>query len=152
MSASDWSCRLGNLIQTIILMTRHYPDRGIASDGLNQISHAARSIRSTTQIWVVTRHQYGISVLVSQTSLGGETCGSVAKYGLFSVWCFLVQIKGLFTWSGGPRSSGVGFFCFHALADTKQKKPTPLDRGPPLHVNRVLGYRSLILSGIDKFK
>ena len=37
----------------------------------------------------------------------------------------------------GPRSSGVGFFCFHALGDTKQKKPTPLDRGPPLHVNRV---------------
>ena len=46
--------------------------------------------------------------------------------------------KGLFTWSGGPRPSGVGFFCFHALEDTKQKKPTPLDRGPPLHVNRVL--------------
>ena len=45
--------------------------------------------------------------------------------------------KGLFTCSGGPRSSGVGFFCFHALGDTKQKKPTPLDRGPPLHVNRV---------------
>ena len=38
---------------------------------------------------------------------------------------------------GGPRSSGVDFFCFHALGDTKQKKPTPLDRGPPLHVNRV---------------
>ena len=46
--------------------------------------------------------------------------------------------KGLFTWSGGPRSSGVGFVCFHALGDTKQKKPTPQDRGPPLHVNRVL--------------
>ena len=45
--------------------------------------------------------------------------------------------KTLFTWSGGPRSSGVGFFCFHALEDTKQKKPTSLDRGPPLHVNRV---------------
>ena len=41
----------------------------------------------------------------------------------------------------GPRSSGVGFFCFHALGDTKQKKPTPLDRGPPLHVNRVLVIR-----------
>ena len=26
----------------------------------------------------------------------------------------------------------------HALEDTKQKKPTPLDRGPPLHVSRVL--------------
>ena len=45
--------------------------------------------------------------------------------------------KGLFTWSGGPRSSGVSFFCFHALGDTKQKKLTPLDRGPPLHVNGV---------------
>jgi len=39
--------------------------------------------------------------------------------------------KGLFTWSGGPRSSGVGFFCFHALGDTKQKKPIPLGRGSP---------------------
>ena len=41
-------------------------------------------------------------------------------------------------WSGVTRSGGVGFFCFHALGDTKQKKPTPLDRGPPRHVNRVL--------------
>ena len=47
------------------------------------------------------------------------------------------KIKGLFTWSEGARSSGVGFFCFHALEDTKQKKLIPLDRGPPLHVNRV---------------
>ena len=45
---------------------------------------------------------------------------------------------GLFTWSGVPRSSGVGFFCLHALGHTKQEKLTPLDRGPPLHVNRVL--------------
>ena len=45
---------------------------------------------------------------------------------------------GLFTWSGVPRSSGVGFFCLHALGHTKQKKLTPLDRGPPLHVNRPL--------------
>ena len=51
--------------------------------------------------------------------------------------CVCFETKGLFTWSGGPRSSGVGFFCFHALGDTKQKKPTPPDRGPPLHVNRV---------------
>ena len=51
--------------------------------------------------------------------------------------CPQIQSKGLFTWSGGPRSSGVGFLCFHALGDTKQKKLTSLDRGPPLHVNRV---------------
>ena len=65
-------------------MTRHYPDLGSASDSVNQISHAARPIRSTTQIWIVTRYQYGISALVSQTSFGGETGGSVAKCRLFS--------------------------------------------------------------------
>ena len=46
--------------------------------------HAARPIRCTTQIWVVTRHQYGISALVSQTSFGAETSGSVAKCRLSS--------------------------------------------------------------------
>ena len=56
-----------------------------ASDWLNQISHVARHlIRSTTQIWVVARHKYGIFALVSQTSFGGETSGSVAKCRLFS--------------------------------------------------------------------
>ena len=56
-NGSDWSCCMGNLI---------------------------RPIGSTTQIWVVMRHQYRISVLVSQMSFGGETSGSVAKYQLFS--------------------------------------------------------------------
>ena len=65
-------------------MTHHYPDLGSASDWLKQISHAGRPIRSTTQIWVVTRHQYGISALVSQTSFRGETAGGVAKCRLFS--------------------------------------------------------------------
>ena len=37
-------------------------------------------IRSTTQIRVVTRHQYGISAVVSQTSYRwGETSGGVAR-------------------------------------------------------------------------
>ena len=55
---------------------------------------------------------------------------------------FIKTFQDLFTWSGGPQSSGVGFFCFHALGDTKQKKLTPLDRGPPLHVNRVLNSQA----------
>ena len=59
----------------------HYPDLGSASGWLNQISHSARPIRSTTQMWVVMRHQYRISALVSQTSLNG---GRVAKFRLFS--------------------------------------------------------------------
>ena len=73
-----------NVRRNSILMTRHYPDLGSASDWLNQISYTARPIRSTTQIWVVTRHQYGISALVSHTSFGGETSGSIAKCRLFS--------------------------------------------------------------------
>ena len=32
-------------------MMRHYPDLGSASDWLKQISHAARPIRTTTQIF-----------------------------------------------------------------------------------------------------
>ena len=69
---------------------KFHPDLGSlgrqcsASDWLNQISHAARPIRSTTQIWVVTRHQYGISTLVSQTSFVRETSDTVAKCRLFS--------------------------------------------------------------------
>ena len=35
--------------------------------------------QSTSQIWVVTRHQYGISPLVSQKSFRGETNEGVAK-------------------------------------------------------------------------
>ena len=59
-----------------------------ASDWLNQISYAARPIRSNTQIWLVTHrqcHEYGISALVPQTSFGGETSGSVAKCRVFSL-------------------------------------------------------------------
>ena len=64
-------------------MPSQYPDLGSGSDWLKQISHAARPIRSTTQIWVVTRDQYGISSLVPQTSFGGKTSGGVAKCRLF---------------------------------------------------------------------
>ena len=60
-----------------ILMTRHYRDMGNFSDWSCRVGNLIQPIRSTTQIWVVTRHQYGISALVSHTSFGGETSGSV---------------------------------------------------------------------------
>ena len=44
-------------------MTCHNPEPSCACDWLEQ-----RPIRSPAQIWVVMRHQYGISALVSQTS------------------------------------------------------------------------------------
>ena len=67
-----------------ILMTRHFPDLGCASDWSCRVRNLIQPIRSTTQIWVVTRHQCGISALVSQTSFGGEISGGVAKCRLFS--------------------------------------------------------------------
>ena len=56
-----------------------------ASDWLKQISPAARPIRSATQIWVVPRHQCGISALVLRTLFFGESSDSVANFGRFSV-------------------------------------------------------------------
>ena len=46
--------RLRNERRNSPLMTRHYPDLGSASDWLNQISHAAQPIWSTTQIIIIS--------------------------------------------------------------------------------------------------
>ena len=40
------------------------------------------------------------------------------------------ETKGLFTWNGGPRSSGVGFFCF-TLWGTQNKETYPTRPGSP---------------------
>ena len=65
-------------------MTRHYPDLGSASDWSCRAGNLIQPIRSTPSIWVVASHHYGISALVSQTSFGGKTSGSVAECRLFS--------------------------------------------------------------------
>ena len=46
-------------------MTRHSPDVGCASDSSCRVGNLLQAIRSTTQIWAVTRHQYGISALIA---------------------------------------------------------------------------------------
>ena len=81
---ANWSLRNERRNSILGMMTNHYPDLNSASDWLKQVSHASRPIRSTTQIWVVTRYQYGISALASQTSIRGETVGGVAHCRLFS--------------------------------------------------------------------
>ena len=82
--------RLRNWRRNSILMTRHYPDQGSASDWSCRVGNLIQPIRSATQVWVVKRHQYGISALVSQTSFGGETSGSVTKMSaVFSGYIFL---------------------------------------------------------------
>ena len=68
-------------------MTRYYPGLGSASDWSYCAENLIQPIKGTTQIWVMTRHQYGISALVSQRSFGGESSGSVTKSPKVS--CFL---------------------------------------------------------------
>ena len=75
--------RLRNERRDSILITRYYPDLGSVSDWSWRVRNLPQPIRSTTQTWLVTRHQYGISALVSQTSIREETSGSVAKCRLF---------------------------------------------------------------------
>ena len=65
--------RLRSERRNSILMTRHYTDLGGASDYSRRVRNLIQPSRSTTQIRVVTRHQYGIAALVSETSFGGET-------------------------------------------------------------------------------
>lgn len=57
------------------------PNLGCALDWLKQISRAARPVRSTFQILVITRHQYGFSVVVAQTSFAGKPVMSVVLWG-----------------------------------------------------------------------
>ena len=75
--------RLRNERGDSILLTRYYPDLGRVSDRSWRVGNSLQPIRSTTQTWLVTRHQYGISALVSQTSFREETSGGVAKCRLF---------------------------------------------------------------------
>ena len=71
-------------------------DFGSASDWSFCMENLLRPIRSTIQIWLVAHHQYGILVLVAQTSFHSETSCGVTKCWLFSqailsafenVWC-----------------------------------------------------------------
>ena len=75
--------RVRNERRNSILMTRHCSDLGSVSNWSRRVGNLIQPIRSTTQIWVVTRHQYGISALLSQTSFGGEPVVASPNYGSF---------------------------------------------------------------------
>ena len=62
-------------------------------------------------MWLVTRHQYGISALVSQTSFRGETSCGVAKCPLFTQATF---------------STSLLFRSFKATCKREQQLPTLL--------------------------
>ena len=79
--------RLRNSRRNSILMACHYPDLVSAMIGCSARGILLQPIGSTTQIWVETRHQYGISALISQSSFRGESSGGVAKCRLVSHSC-----------------------------------------------------------------
>ena len=60
---AEW--RLRNECRNSILMTRHFSDLSRPSDWFSREGNLLQAIKSTSQIWVVTCHQYKISSLVS---------------------------------------------------------------------------------------
>ena len=75
--------RLRNERRNSILMTRHYPDLGRVSDRSWRLGNLLQPIRSTTQTWLVTHHQYGFSALVSQIHFARKPVGSSRNVACF---------------------------------------------------------------------
>ena len=75
-----------------LLMMCLCPDLGSASDWLCHKGNLLQPIRNTTQAWVVTRRQYGISTLIFQVAFQGETSGGAAKGQLFLVFSQAINI------------------------------------------------------------
>ena len=66
-------------------MTRDYPDLGNASDWSCRVENFIQPIRSTTQIWVVTRHQY-FCACFSDVILAGKPVVASPKQLRFLFW------------------------------------------------------------------
>ena len=75
--------RLRNEGTNFILMTCHCRGQSSASDWLCCERYLLQPIRSTTQIWVVTRHQYGILGLVLGRHFAGTPEEESWKAGCF---------------------------------------------------------------------
>ena len=76
--------RIRNEHRNTILMTRH--------------CYWLQPIRSTTQIWVVTRHQYGISAPVSQASFGGKPVVTSRNAGFLLRLLESISVKQSISW------------------------------------------------------
>ena len=67
-----------------MLIKCHYPDVSSVFNWSCHVGNLLQPIRSTTRMWEVTRHQYGVFALVLQTSFRGETNSGVVECRLFS--------------------------------------------------------------------
>ena len=73
----------------------HYPDLGSASDWLKETFPRGTTNQKHYEDLGSARHQYGISALVTQTSLCEGSSGDLTKRRLFSQANFLVDVQGL---------------------------------------------------------
>ena len=81
-------------------MTRHSPDLGGASDWLEVCF--TDPTRSTTQIWVVTRHQYGFLRSFLRLHVAGKSLVALPNVGCFLKLTFFSHKGSLkLTWQGG---------------------------------------------------
>ena len=79
---TKWHLR--NECRNSILMTRHFLQLGSASDWPCHVGNLLQPIRSTTQIWVVLHHQYGISAFISQLHFAGKPVVAVWMSAVYS--------------------------------------------------------------------
>ena len=77
-------CRLRNERRNSILMRCHYSDQSSASDWSCREGNLLQPIRSTTQIWVVTRNQYGILRSFLGPHFVWKPVAALRNVGLFS--------------------------------------------------------------------
>ena len=97
--SSKW--RLKNEHRNSVLMKGHYRDLRSASDWSCSDKNLLQPVMTSTGIWVVTCHQYWISVVVAQASFCGEKSGEVVRF--ISLFCFV-----LFFFFGGVCGGGGG--------------------------------------------
>ena len=90
-------------------------------------------------MWLVTRHQYGISALVSQTSFRGETSGGVAKCRLFAQATFSTSLlfRSFYVQTGATTPNIVGSCCvrFGSGVQTDATTPNNTQQGATRCVN-----------------
>ena len=72
--------RLKNEHRNSVLMKGHYRDLRSASDWSCSDKNLLQPVMTSTGIWVVTCHQYWISVVVAQASFCGEKSGEVVRF------------------------------------------------------------------------
>ena len=118
---------------------RPYPDLGSASDWSCRVENLLQPIRSTAQIWLVARHEYGlISALVCLTSFRGGNQGWRRK--MMSVgFAGCVQTDATTPSIVAPTTTLLGFDRFQTLRNNTQQHPTGCANGRNMKHPTMLG-------------